>query len=107
MPEHLSWLVQILVVLVITPGSQLLRTFTFPQPYSPGQSITTKNTINIIDLVLFCLPINSFFCRFDLIYLILDKADEQTDRRLAKHIVALHFQDPEVFSCTLFSHISY
>lgn len=32
--------------------------------------------------------------RFDLIYLILDKADEQTDRRLAKHIVALHFQDP-------------
>ncbi|KAH7575014.1 hypothetical protein JRO89_XS02G0035500 [Xanthoceras sorbifolium] len=33
--------------------------------------------------------------RFDLIYLILDKADEQTDRRLAKHIVALHFQNPE------------
>ncbi|PKA59683.1 Protein PROLIFERA [Apostasia shenzhenica] len=33
--------------------------------------------------------------RFDLIYLILDKADEQTDRRLAKHIVALHFQSPE------------
>lgn len=34
--------------------------------------------------------------RFDLIYLILDKADEQTDRRLAKHIVALHFENPEV-----------
>ncbi|KAI3448007.1 hypothetical protein Pfo_004672 [Paulownia fortunei] len=33
--------------------------------------------------------------RFDLIYLILDKADEQTDRRLAKHIVALHFEDPD------------
>ncbi|KAL2927237.1 DNA replication licensing factor MCM4 [Bienertia sinuspersici] len=33
--------------------------------------------------------------RFDLIYLILDKADEQNDRRLAKHIVALHFDDPE------------
>ncbi|KAL6531865.1 DNA replication licensing factor, mcm4 component [Orobanche minor] len=33
--------------------------------------------------------------RFDLIYLILDKADEQTDRRLAKHIVALHFDDPD------------
>ncbi|XP_074335653.1 DNA replication licensing factor MCM4 [Apium graveolens] len=33
--------------------------------------------------------------RFDLIYLILDKADEQTDRRLAKHIVGLHFEDPE------------
>ncbi|KAL8170270.1 hypothetical protein V2J09_022074 [Rumex salicifolius] len=33
---------------------------------------------------------------FDLIYLILDKADEQTDRRLAKHIVALHFDNPEI-----------
>ncbi|XP_004507486.1 DNA replication licensing factor MCM4 [Cicer arietinum] len=33
--------------------------------------------------------------RFDLIYLILDKADEQTDRRLAKHIVSLHFKDHE------------
>ncbi|KAL2328997.1 hypothetical protein Fmac_022424 [Flemingia macrophylla] len=33
--------------------------------------------------------------RFDLIYLLLDKADEQTDRRLAKHIVSLHFEDPE------------
>ncbi|OVA20381.1 Mini-chromosome maintenance [Macleaya cordata] len=33
--------------------------------------------------------------RFDLIYLLLDKADEQTDRRLAKHIVALHFENPE------------
>ncbi|KAI3763420.1 hypothetical protein L1987_53879 [Smallanthus sonchifolius] len=33
--------------------------------------------------------------RFDLICLILDKADEQTDRRLAKHIVALHFETPE------------
>lgn len=36
------------------------------------------------------------FIRFDLIYLILDKADEQTDRRLAKHIVSLHFDAPEV-----------
>lgn len=33
--------------------------------------------------------------RFDLIYLVLDKADEEMDRRLAKHIVALHFKDPE------------
>ncbi|KAK7264255.1 hypothetical protein RJT34_31861 [Clitoria ternatea] len=33
--------------------------------------------------------------RFDLIYLILDKADEQNDRRLAKHIVSLHFENPE------------
>ncbi|TVU34032.1 hypothetical protein EJB05_15853 [Eragrostis curvula] len=51
--------------------------------------------------------------RFDLIYLILDKADEQTDRRLAKHIVSLHFQNPnleqiEVLDLqTLVSYISY
>ncbi|GBG71882.1 hypothetical protein CBR_g10818 [Chara braunii] len=34
--------------------------------------------------------------RFDLIYLVLDKADEQTDRRLARHLVALHYENPEV-----------
>ncbi|CAO2814977.1 unnamed protein product [Amaranthus hypochondriacus] len=51
--------------------------------------------------------------RFDLIYLILDKADEQTDRRLAKHIVALHFEDPETVQQdfldlpTLTSYVSY
>ncbi|GJN18689.1 hypothetical protein PR202_gb05877 [Eleusine coracana subsp. coracana] len=51
--------------------------------------------------------------RFDLIYLILDKADEQTDRRLAKHIVSLHFENPnleqlEVLDLqTLVSYISY
>ncbi len=28
--------------------------------------------------------------RFDLIYLVLDKADESRDRRLAKHLVSLH-----------------
>ena len=28
--------------------------------------------------------------RFDLIYLVLDKADEGRDRRLAKHLVSLH-----------------
>ncbi|XP_074275429.1 DNA replication licensing factor MCM4 [Silene latifolia] len=51
--------------------------------------------------------------RFDLIYLILDKADEQTDRRLAKHIVALHFEDAETTQSeafdisTLTSYVSY
>jgi len=44
----------------------------------------------VIDLSL------SFSGRFDLIYLMLDKADEQTDRRLAKHIVSLHYKDYEV-----------
>lgn len=51
--------------------------------------------------------------RFDLIYLILDKADEQTDRRLAKHIVALHFENPEsaeqdvLGTSTLTAYVSY
>ncbi|BBN04176.1 DNA replication licensing factor MCM4 [Marchantia polymorpha subsp. ruderalis] len=34
--------------------------------------------------------------RFDLIYLVLDKPDEQNDRRLARHLVALHFLNPQV-----------
>ncbi|KAF4369594.1 hypothetical protein G4B88_021399 [Cannabis sativa] len=51
--------------------------------------------------------------RFDLIYLILDKADEHTDRRLAKHIVALHFENPESIEQdvldlpTLIAYVSY
>ncbi|KAK3269585.1 hypothetical protein CYMTET_21981 [Cymbomonas tetramitiformis] len=32
--------------------------------------------------------------RFDLIYLVLDKVHEESDRRLAKHLVALHFRAP-------------
>jgi DNA replication licensing factor MCM4 len=33
--------------------------------------------------------------RFDLIYLVLDKPDERTDRRLAAHLVSLYYRDPE------------
>ncbi|GLJ24935.1 hypothetical protein SUGI_0477170 [Cryptomeria japonica] len=33
--------------------------------------------------------------RFDLIYLVLDKVVEQIDRCLARHLVALHYDDPE------------
>lgn len=32
--------------------------------------------------------------RFDLIYLVLDKANPATDRRLARHLVALHYATP-------------
>ena len=32
--------------------------------------------------------------RFDLIYLVLDKPNPETDRRLARHLVGLHFKDP-------------
>jgi DNA replicative helicase MCM subunit Mcm2 (Cdc46/Mcm family) len=42
------------------------------------------------------LTLHILIHRFDLIYLILDKADEQTDRHLAKHIVSLHFENPNV-----------
>jgi DNA replication licensing factor MCM4 len=31
--------------------------------------------------------------RFDLVYLILDKIDEQSDRRLANHIVSMYLED--------------
>lgn len=37
-------------------------------------------------------------CRFDLIYLVLDKGDEKMDRRLARHLVALHYDEVEVSS---------
>ncbi|KAJ7556567.1 hypothetical protein O6H91_05G088500 [Diphasiastrum complanatum] len=51
--------------------------------------------------------------RFDLIYLVLDKPDEQTDRRLARHLVALHYENPEIQAqaaldlATLTSYITY
>ena len=32
--------------------------------------------------------------RFDLIYLVLDKPNPETDRRLARHLVSLHFRHP-------------
>ncbi|GLJ15386.1 hypothetical protein SUGI_0252540 [Cryptomeria japonica] len=51
---------------------------------------------------------------FDLIYLVLDKADEQTYRHLARHLVALHYDDePEDLTLdalglpTLASYITY
>ncbi|GLJ15437.1 hypothetical protein SUGI_0253440 [Cryptomeria japonica] len=33
--------------------------------------------------------------KFDLIYLVLDKADEQTDQCLGRNLVALHYDEPE------------
>ncbi|GAQ79584.1 DNA replication licensing factor MCM4 component [Klebsormidium nitens] len=52
--------------------------------------------------------------RFDLIYLVLDKPDEHNDRRLARHLVALHYDVPEVHAdvdildtATLTSYITY
>ncbi|KAF6135238.1 hypothetical protein GIB67_035309, partial [Kingdonia uniflora] len=40
--------------------------------------------------------LNAKISVFDLIYLLLDKADKVTDSHLAKHIVAMHFENPEV-----------
>lgn len=51
--------------------------------------------------------------RFDLIYLVLDKADEQNDRRLARFLVGLHYEDPDarasasIDPSTLSAYISY
>jgi DNA replication licensing factor MCM4 len=41
-------------------------------------------------------PVNlppTLISRFDLLYLVLDKIDESTDRRLAKHLVSLYLED--------------
>lgn len=35
----------------------------------------------------------SLISRFDLIYLVLDKAEEANDRRLARHLLSLHYPD--------------
>lgn len=37
--------------------------------------------------------INRYEDRFDLLYLILDRVDEDADRRLAKHLVTLYMED--------------
>lgn len=39
--------------------------------------------------------------RFDLIYLILDKPDERTDRRLAQHIVSLYYETPRTLGAEI------
>ena len=40
-----------------------------------------------------CLPHEmTGICRFDLIYLVLDKAEEATDRKLARHLLSLHYE---------------
>lgn len=36
----------------------------------------------------------SLVSRFDLIYLVLDKADEANDRKLARHLLSLHYERP-------------
>ena len=51
--------------------------------------------------------------RFDLIFLVLDKANPETDRRLARHLVSLHFKEPPkkvtgaLDAATLTEYISY
>ena len=51
-------------------------------------------------LTALCLIIPRLYClsrtsRFDLIYLVLDKVEEERDRRLARHLVSLfHAEEP-------------
>ena len=40
----------------------------------------------------------SLLSRFDLIYLVLDKINEQTDRKLARHLIALYYEKEPVAS---------
>jgi DNA replicative helicase MCM subunit Mcm2 (Cdc46/Mcm family) len=37
-------------------------------------------------------PFLSWLSRFDLIYLVLDKFDEEKDRRLARHLISLYHE---------------
>ncbi|GLJ06949.1 hypothetical protein SUGI_0053610 [Cryptomeria japonica] len=37
----------------------------------------------------------TFLSRVDMIYLVLDKAAKQIDRRLARHLIALHYDEPK------------
>ncbi len=36
----------------------------------------------------------SLLSRFDLVYLMLDKADESSDKKLARHLIALYYENP-------------
>ena len=36
----------------------------------------------------------SLLSRFDLVYLMLDKADESSDKKLARHLIALFYETP-------------
>ena len=57
---------------------------------NPQESQWNKN-MSIVDNIQ--LP-PTLLSRFDLIYLILDNPDKDKDRRLARHIVSLYFEDP-------------
>ena len=47
----------------------------------------------------------SLLSRFDLIYLVLDKINEQTDRKLARHLIALyHEKEPEASQVSRLQH---
>jgi DNA replicative helicase MCM subunit Mcm2 (Cdc46/Mcm family) len=45
--------------------------------------------------------------RFDLIYLLLDKVDQTRDRKLAMHLVSMHFAVPPVAAHQVRSDIAY
>ena len=52
----------------------------------------------------------SLLSRFDLIYLVLDKAQEANDRKLARHLVSLYYEDqlPSAQAgCPCFLHLTH
>lgn len=82
--------------LSVIDNIQLLATLLsrYESPRAP--LLLSKLLSSDISLVRPLVLLFGFDHRFDLIYLVLDKPDEQTDRRLARHLVALHYKDPEV-----------
>lgn len=109
MPEPLCWPVQILVAHGIILGFLLSKIFTFLRPCFLGMLQSFNESDIIFSEKRISSGVTNFYhilvLRFDLIYLILDKPDEQTDRRLAKHIVALHFENAEVLYLSPMSNI--
>lgn len=85
MPVHLSVLVPILLVHGGIRICQYPRTLIFPHHCFPGELfiyISADST-----------SYSSQNFRFDLLYLILDRVDEDADRQLARHLVALYMED--------------
>ncbi|GLJ34608.1 hypothetical protein SUGI_0696080 [Cryptomeria japonica] len=60
--------------------------------YANPSDLSYNPRLSVIDNIQ--LP-PTLLSSFDLIYLVLDKANEQTDWNLARHIVALHYNEPE------------
>ena len=78
----------IAVILGLTPSLTLALKFLY-RSLQVGSRYNPR--LSIIDNIQ--LP-PTLLSRFDLIYLVLDKADEASDRKLARHLVAMYYATP-------------